>query len=82
MYSCIVSSFLRLKALWTLSTTEASALQSAVLVMSSLGELIAGWLADRIGRVLTMQITIAWFAVFSFFCLALHRIIYSLCAVY
>ena len=63
LYSFIIPT---LMALWTLSTTEASALQSAVLVMSSLGGLIAGWLADRIGRVLTMQITIAWFAVFSF----------------
>ncbi|MGD9841306.1 MAG: MFS transporter [Steroidobacteraceae bacterium] len=63
LYSFIIPT---LMALWTLSTTEASALQSAVLVMSSVGGLIAGWLADRIGRVRTMQITIAWFAIFSF----------------
>jgi MFS family permease len=63
LYSFVIPT---LMALWTLDTTQAASLQSAVLVMSSVGGLLAGWLADRIGRVLTMQITIAWFAVFSF----------------
>ena len=63
LYSFIIPALI---ALWKLSTTEASFLQSVVLAMSSLGGLLAGWLADRIGRVRTMQITIAWFAVFSF----------------
>src|SRR5262249_56467018 len=41
-------------------------LQTAALLVSALGGWIAGFLADRIGRVRTLQLAIGWFAVFTF----------------
>src|SRR4028119_932190 len=52
--------------LWGLSHTDAGVLASATLISSALGGWGAGLLADRIGRVRTLQITIVWFAVFTF----------------
>jgi MFS family permease len=52
--------------LWGLSNTEAGVLASATLIFSAIGGWGAGLLADRIGRVRTLQITIVWFAVFTF----------------
>lgn len=54
-----------LMAAWTLTRAEAGSLATTSLLMSSLGGWIAGILADRIGRVRTLQITVAWFALFS-----------------
>ncbi|HVJ54627.1 MAG TPA: MFS transporter [Aliidongia sp.] len=53
-------------ALWGMSKSEAGILSTAVLVMAALGGWIAGLLADRIGRVRVLQITIVWFSVFTF----------------
>ena len=52
--------------LWGLSKTQAGTLATAVLIIASVGGWIAGALADRIGRVRVLQITILWFAVFTF----------------
>ena len=52
--------------LWGLSHTDAGVLASATLISSALGGWGAGLLADRIGRVRTLQITVVWFAVFTF----------------
>jgi MFS family permease len=52
--------------LWGLSNTDAGVLASATLIFSAIGGWAAGLLADRIGRVRTLQITIVWFAVFTF----------------
>ncbi|HEX8449864.1 MAG TPA: MFS transporter, partial [Allosphingosinicella sp.] len=52
--------------LWGLSNTDAGVLASATLISSAIGGWGAGVLADRIGRVRTLQITILWFAVFTF----------------
>jgi MFS family permease len=52
--------------LWGLSHTDAGVLASATLISSAFGGWGAGLLADRIGRVRTLQITIVWFAVFTF----------------
>ena len=52
--------------LWGLSNTDAGILASATLIFSAIGGWGAGFLADRIGRVRTLQITIVWFAVFTF----------------
>jgi MFS family permease len=52
--------------LWGLSNTDAGVLASATLICSAIGGWGAGLLADRIGRVRTLQITIVWFAVFTF----------------
>jgi len=52
--------------LWGMTNTQAGLLATVTLILSAVGGWIAGLLADRIGRVRTLQITIAWFAVFTF----------------
>jgi MFS family permease len=52
--------------LWGLSNTDAGVLASATLISSAIGGWGAGLLADRIGRVRTLQITILWFSLFTF----------------
>ena len=52
--------------LWSLSRTQAGALGTSALIVSSLGGWLAGMLADRIGRVKVLQITILWFSFFTF----------------
>jgi MFS family permease len=51
---------------WRLSATQAGFLATATLIVSSLGGWVAGVLADRYGRVRILQLTILWFAVFTF----------------
>lgn len=53
-------------AVWHLSTAQAGVLGTAVLIMSALGGWIAGLLADRLGRVRVLQLTILWFSTFTF----------------
>ncbi len=53
---------------WNISAGQAGTLATAALLSSAIGGWLAGLLADRIGRVRTLQITILWFAVFT--CLA------------
>jgi MFS family permease len=65
MYSFVLPSIM---ALWHVSTARAGLLGTATLLASALGGWLAGALADRIGRVRTLQITILWFAVFCAIC--------------
>lgn len=51
---------------WHISQGQAGLLGTATLVVSALGGWMAGVLADRFGRVKILQVTIAWFAVFTF----------------
>jgi len=53
-------------ALWAMSKGQAGILGTAVLVMAAIGGWIAGILADRYGRVRLLQLTIIWFAAFTF----------------
>jgi MFS family permease len=53
-------------ATWHITRAEAGTLATAALLMSAVGGWLAGWFADRYGRVRTLQIAIAWFAVFTF----------------
>jgi MFS family permease len=55
-----------LLVLWKISTGEAGLLATVTLVVSAFGGWIAGMLADRFGRVRILQLTILWFAVFTF----------------
>ena len=50
---------------WNLSAGQAGSLATVALLSSAVGGWLAGLLADRIGRVRTLQITILWFAVFT-----------------
>jgi MFS family permease len=53
-------------ATWGLTLGQAGVLGTAALLVSAVGGWFAGWFADRYGRVLTLQIAILWFAVFTF----------------
>jgi MFS family permease len=52
--------------LWKISPGEAGLLGTVTLVVSAFGGWFGGMLADRFGRVRVLQITILWFAVFTF----------------
>ncbi len=64
-YSFIIPSLI---AGWHLTRAQAGTLQTTTLLLSAVGGWLAGLVADRIGRVRTLQITILWFAVFTAFC--------------
>ncbi|MEE4450796.1 MFS transporter [Novosphingobium resinovorum] len=53
-------------AIWSLTKAEAGTLGTVALLASSLGGAIAGNLADRIGRVRILQLSILWFSTFTF----------------
>lgn len=61
-YSFVIPTLI---AEWHLSKGQAGALQTTTLLVSAAGGWLAGLLADRIGRVRTLQITILWFALFT-----------------
>ncbi|MCU7649781.1 MFS transporter [Pseudomonas piscis] len=55
-------------ALWGITSAEAGLIHTSTLLASALGGWIAGILSDRIGRVRTLQLTVLWFAFFTFIC--------------
>jgi len=55
-----------LVAAWGISQVQAGLLGTSALVASAIGGWIGGVLSDRYGRVRVMQITVLWFAVFTF----------------
>jgi MFS family permease len=55
-------------AYFGISKGQAGLLTTVTLVMSALGGLLAGMLADRIGRTRTLIITVAMYAVFTVLC--------------
>jgi MFS family permease len=63
IYSFVIPALI---SVWGITRTEAGYLGSAALLMSAVGGWLGGYLADRIGRVRTLQIAILWFAIFSF----------------
>ncbi|AKF10379.1 MFS transporter [Sandaracinus amylolyticus] len=65
IYSLVIPTII---ATWDLSTREAGEIATATLLSSALGGWIAGALADRIGRVRTLQLTILWFSIFTLVC--------------
>jgi MFS family permease len=54
--------------LWGISPAQAGLLGTVTLLISALGGWIAGAFADRYGRVVVLQVTIVWFALFTFLC--------------
>ena len=65
IYSFVIPTLI---AAWGMSKGEAGLIATASLVLSAVGGWLAGILADRYGRVRILQITIVWFAVFTFLC--------------
>jgi len=52
--------------LWHIDKGRAGLLGTSALLLSSVGGWLAGLAADRFGRVRVLQVTIVWFAVFTF----------------
>ena len=63
VYSFVIPTLI---AAWHISKGQAGLLGTAALLISALGGWLAGLLADRFGRARVLQITILWFAFFTF----------------
>jgi MFS family permease len=64
IYSFIIPTLL---TLWSMSKAEAGYIASGALITSAIGGWAAGVLADRFGRARILQLTVLWFAIFTFF---------------
>src|SRR3954447_10672780 len=53
-------------SLWHVSKAEAGLIASITLVTQAIGGWVGGALAERIGRVRALQVTILWFAIATF----------------
>src|ERR1700675_1762766 len=63
MYTFLISTLI---AAWNISGFQAGLLVTSALLLSAVGGWGAGVLADKWGRVRVLQITIVWFALFTF----------------
>ena len=63
IYSFIIPTLL---TLWSMSKAEAGYIASGALITSAIGGWAAGVLADRFGRARILQLTVLWFAIFTF----------------
>jgi MFS family permease len=63
VYSFVIPSLI---VAWHISNGQAGLLAAVVLLISAMGGWLAGLLADRFGRARILQITILWFALFTF----------------
>jgi MFS family permease len=65
IYPLVVGTIIKL---WNVDPGSAGFAVTVTLLASAVGGWCAGYLADRIGRVRTLQLTILWFSVFSLLC--------------
>lgn len=65
IFSFVIPSLL---AVWGITTAEAGVLATVTLLVSSFGGWLAGAASDRFGRVRVLQVTILWYAFFTFLC--------------
>jgi MFS family permease len=63
IYSFIIPTLL---TLWSMSKAQAGYIASGALITSAIGGWAAGVLADRYGRARILQLTVLWFALFTF----------------
>jgi MFS family permease len=63
IYSFVIPTLI---AAWHMSKGQAGLLSTVALLISAVGGWLAGLLADRFGRTRILQLTIIWFAVFTF----------------
>jgi MFS family permease len=63
VFSFVVPSLI---SIWHITQGQAGLLGTSALLISSVGGWLAGLAADRFGRVRVFQVTIVWFAVFTF----------------
>jgi MFS family permease len=57
-----------LMVVWQMTKVEAGWITTATVISSAIGGWLAGTLADRFGRVRILQLTVLWFAFFTFLC--------------
>lgn len=62
IYPLVIGSIMRQ---WTVSAGDAGLAATVTLLASSVGGWLGGLASDRLGRVRTLQLTIAWFSLFS-----------------
>jgi MFS family permease len=65
IYPLVIGTIIKL---WNVDAGLAGLAGTVTLLASAIGGWGAGFIADRIGRVRTLQITIVWFSVFSLVC--------------
>ncbi|MEA2768677.1 MAG: hypothetical protein QOD93_1639 [Acetobacteraceae bacterium] len=65
IFSFVIPSLLTVRGI---TTAEAGVLATVTLVVSSFGGWLAGAASDRFGRVRVLQVTILWYAFFTFLC--------------
>ena len=53
---------------WSVAAGTAGLAATVTLLSSAVGGWAAGYISDRLGRVRTLQVTIAWFSIFSLLC--------------
>src|SRR6202521_2762429 len=63
MYSFVIPTLI---AILGITRAQPGVLGTAALLVSAAGGWMAGWFADRFGRVRTLQVAILFFAVFTF----------------
>ncbi|HEY4299099.1 MAG TPA: MFS transporter [Paraburkholderia sp.] len=63
VYSFVIPTLL---VSWHITTTQAGILGTVTLLASALGGWLSGMAADRYGRVAVLQVTILWYALFTF----------------
>lgn len=65
IYPLVIGSII---ALWQVDRGTAGLAVTVTLLFSAVGGWLAGYVADRIGRVRALQLTILWFSAFSLIC--------------
>ncbi len=65
IYPLVIGTIIKL---WNVDAGSAGLAATVTLLASAIGGWGAGYLADRIGRVRTLQLTILWFSIFSLIC--------------
>ncbi len=65
IFSFVIPSLL---SVWHISTGQAGLLGTVTLLVSAFGGWLAGAAADRYGRVKVLQVTVLWYALFTFLC--------------
>src|SRR3954470_22523031 len=65
IYPLVIGTIIKL---WNVDAGAAGLAATATLLASAVGGWLGGYLADRIGRVRTLQFTILWFSFFSLLC--------------
>jgi MFS family permease len=65
VFSFVIPSLL---ALWKITAGQAGELATVTLLVSAFGGWLAGAACDRFGRVRVLQVTIVWYAMFTFLC--------------